>query len=166
MAETHHLRISDQDREQAAAAIREHFAAGRLDSAEFEERLQAIYAARTRGELEALSADLPALPISASQARAAALQQRSEISRRAMQNAGGSLAPFLVCTVIWAASGAGSFFWPIFLLIPTIAMIARVGWALYGPAPDLEAAEREIRSHRHQQRDRHRHRGGGRRGRY
>ena len=162
MAETEHLRASDLDREQAAEALREHFAAGRLDGGEFEERLQAIYAARTRGELDALSADLPALPITAAQARALALAQRSEISRRAMQNAGGSIAPFLVCTGIWAASGASGFFWPIFLLIPTIAMIARVGWALYGPAPDLEAAEREISSHRdehrhrHQRRDRHR----------
>ena len=164
MAETEHLRISDSDREQAAAALREHFASGRLDNGEFEERLQAVYAAKTRGELDALSVDLPALPITASQARLAAVQQRSEISRRAVQNAGGSLTPFLICTGIWAASGAGGFFWPIFLLIPTIAMIARVGWALYGPAPDLEAAEREIRSHRDQQRDRHRHR--GRRGRY
>ena len=159
MAETQHLRISDSDREQAAAALREHFASGRLDSGEFEERLQAIYAARTRGELDALSADLPALPITASQARAVAVQQRGELSRRAVQNAGGSLTPFLICTGIWAASGASGFFWPIFLLIPTIAMIARVGWALYGPAPDLEAAEREIRSHRDEHRGRRHPRG-------
>jgi hypothetical protein len=161
MAESH-IRISDQDREQAAAAIREHFAAGRLDNAEVEERLQAVYAARTQGELEALSADLPALPLSASQARAVIAERRGELRRRAVQNAGGSLAPFLVCTVIWAASGAG-FFWPLFLLIGPVALFGRVGWALYGPAPDLEAAEREIRSHHHHQ---HRNRGGRRRGRY
>jgi hypothetical protein len=148
MAGAEHIRISDQDRERAAAAIREHFAAGRLDGAEFEERLQAIYAARTRGELDALAADLPALPVTPAEARAIVVQARSEISRRAMQNAGGSFAPFLVCTVIWAASGAGSFFWPIFLLIGPVGMFARVGWALYGPAPDLEAAERELSSHR------------------
>jgi hypothetical protein len=158
MAESAHLRASDGDREQAAAALREHFAAGRLDSDEFEQRLQAIYGARTRGELDALSADLPALPLTAAQVRAIAAQQRSEISRRAIQNAGGSVAPFLLCTGIWAASGAGGFFWPIFLLIPTLAMIARVGWALYGPAPDLETAEREIRAHRDGHRDRHQRR--------
>lgn len=161
MAATGHLRISDQDREQAAAAFREHFAAGRLDGTEFEERLQAIYAAKTRSELDALSADLPGLPVTASQARAAVVQQRSEISRRALQNAGGSLAPFLLCTAIWAASGASSFFWPMFLLIPTIGMIVRVGWALYGPAPDLAAAERELRSRRGMQRHRRRGRRGG-----
>ena len=153
MAETHHLRISDQDREHAASGIREHYAAGRLDSAEFEERLQAVYAAKTRGELDALSADLPLLPVTASQARAITVQRRNEIARHAAQNAGGSLAPFLVCTAIWAASGAG-FFWPVFLLIGPIALMARVGWALYGPAPDLEAAERELRSHRGRNRGR------------
>lgn len=157
MAETQHLRISDEERERAAAAFREHFAAGRLDEAEFEERLQAIYAARTRGELDALSADLPALPVTATETRALTKQRRGEIARRAAQNAGGSLAPFLVCTVIWAASGASSFFWPVFLLIAPVGLIARVGWALYGPAPDLEAAERHIRSH-HSDRQRHRDR--------
>ena len=161
MAEPH-LRISDQDREQAAAAIREHFAAGRLDNAEVEERLQAVYAARTQGELEALSADLPALPLSASQARAVIAERRGQITRRAVQNAGGSLTPFLVCTLIWAASGTG-FFWPLFLLIGPVALFARVGWALYGPAPDLEAAEREIRSQHHHH---HGNRGGRRRGGY
>ena len=62
MADKPHLRVSDLDREQAAAAIREHYAAGRLDSSELEERLQAAYGARTQRELNALSADLPALP--------------------------------------------------------------------------------------------------------
>jgi hypothetical protein len=163
MAETQHLRISDQDREQAAASIREHFAVGRLDSAEFEERLQAVYAAKTRGQLDALTADLPALPPSPSQARAVVQQQRGELSRQAIQHAGGSLAPFVVCAIIWAASGGG-FFWPVFLLIAPVGLFARVGWALYGPAPDLEAAEREIRSHRQTARDGRRGRSG--RGRY
>jgi hypothetical protein len=154
MADTQHLRISDQDRERTAAGIREHFAAGRLDNDEVEERIQAVYAARTRGELDAVMADLPSLPMSASEMRAVTAQRRTELSRRAMQEAGGSFAPFLVCTLIWAASGTGTFFWPAFLLIAPVAMLARVGWALYGPAPDHEAVERELRSHRH------RHHGG------
>ena len=107
------------------------------------------------------AADLPALPLSASQARAVIAERRGQITRRAVQNAGGSLTPFLVCTLIWAASGAG-FFWPLFLLIGPVALFARVGWTLYGPAPDLEAAEREIRSQHHH----HGNRGGRRRGGY
>jgi len=158
MPETHHLRISDEDREHAAAAIREHFAAGRLDNAEFEQRLQTVYAAKTRGELDQLTADLPVLPITAAQARAEAVQRRGEIARRAVQNVGGSFTPFLICTGIWAASGANGDFWPAFLLIFPVLFLVRVGWALYGPAPDLEAAERHIRSQHSDQR-RHRDRG-------
>src|SRR5207244_162233 len=41
------LRVSDQERERAAAEIREHFAAGRLDADELAERLERAYAART-----------------------------------------------------------------------------------------------------------------------
>ncbi|MDE3129782.1 MAG: DUF1707 domain-containing protein [Acidobacteriota bacterium] len=157
MAEAQHVRVSDQDREAAATALREHYAAGRLDNAEVEERLQAVYAARTKGELEALSADLPSLPLSPTQTRAMLAERRTEIRRRAVQNAGGSLAPFLVCTLIWAATGAGGFFWPAFLLIGPVALFARVGWALYGPAPDFDAAERHIRAHGQRDRGR-RHR--------
>lgn len=148
MEATPHLRISDQDREQAADAIRAHFAAGRLDSDELEERVQAAYAARTQGELDALTADLPALPASREQARAMVAARRGELRRRALQEAGGSFTPFLVCTLIWAAAGASGFFWPVFLMIGPVAMIGRVGWALYGPVPDLEKAEAHIRRHR------------------
>lgn len=157
MAEASHIRVSDHEREQVAAAIREHYAAGRLDSGELEERVQRAYSARTIGELEALSADLPALPATRSAPDGALIQRRAELQRRAIQSAGGSLAPFLVCTVIWAATGAG-FFWPVFLLIAPVALVARVGWALYGPAPDIEAAEAELRGHRDRGARRHRHR--------
>jgi hypothetical protein len=55
------IRAADQDRERAAAALRTHCGAGRLTVDELEERLEAAYAARTLGELDALMADLPAL---------------------------------------------------------------------------------------------------------
>jgi hypothetical protein len=54
------LRVSDADRERAATALREHLAQGRLTLDELAERLDRIYEARTRAELEAVSADLPA----------------------------------------------------------------------------------------------------------
>jgi hypothetical protein len=53
------MRVSDAEREAAAAELREHFASGRLDQAELETRLSAVFAARTRGDLNALFADLP-----------------------------------------------------------------------------------------------------------
>jgi hypothetical protein len=53
-------RIADADREGTAERLRDAAADGRLDFAELEERLGAAFAAKTRGELEALIADLPA----------------------------------------------------------------------------------------------------------
>ena len=54
-----HVRIGHTERERAAALLGEHFAAGRLDTDEFDERVQRVYAARTSGELEPLFVDLP-----------------------------------------------------------------------------------------------------------
>jgi Domain of unknown function (DUF1707) len=53
------IRASDLERERTAALLREHYLDGRLDSAEFQERLDACMGARTVPELQALSADLP-----------------------------------------------------------------------------------------------------------
>jgi hypothetical protein len=54
-----HLRISDAERERAAAELAEHYALGRLTTAEHAERLDRIWAARTRGELAPVFGDLP-----------------------------------------------------------------------------------------------------------
>ncbi|MEU9924512.1 DUF1707 domain-containing protein [Streptomyces griseoluteus] len=54
------LRASDADRERVAEILRDGLAEGRLDMAEFEERLDAAYRARTYGELAPLTSDLPA----------------------------------------------------------------------------------------------------------
>lgn len=54
-----HLRIGDAEREQASAMLREHFAEGRLDADEHAERLDAVWASRTRGDLRPIFRDLP-----------------------------------------------------------------------------------------------------------
>ncbi|MFS4095609.1 DUF1707 SHOCT-like domain-containing protein [Streptomyces sp. AF1A] len=54
------LRASDADRERVAEVLRDALAEGRLDMAEFEERLEATYGARTYGELAPITRDLPA----------------------------------------------------------------------------------------------------------
>lgn len=53
------LRASDADRERVAEVLRDALAEGRLDMAEFEERLEATYKARTYGELAPITRDLP-----------------------------------------------------------------------------------------------------------
>lgn len=54
------LRASDADRDRVAAVIREAAAEGRLGLDEVDERLSAVYAARTYGELAKVTTDLPA----------------------------------------------------------------------------------------------------------
>jgi hypothetical protein len=53
------MRISDAEREAAAAELREHFASGRLDQEELNERLDRVFAAKTRGDLNGPFTDLP-----------------------------------------------------------------------------------------------------------
>jgi Domain of unknown function (DUF1707) len=59
VAAGYEMRISDAEREAAAAELREHFASGRLDQEELNERLDRVFAAKTRGDLNGLFADLP-----------------------------------------------------------------------------------------------------------
>ena len=53
------LRVGDEEREVAAAALGEAYARGRLDDQEYAERLDAAWTSRTRGDLDALFHDLP-----------------------------------------------------------------------------------------------------------
>ncbi len=152
-----HLRASDAERERTVEQLREHFAAGRVTEAELDERVQSAYQAATVGELAVLMTDLPALPLSPAQQRAALAARRVELRRRLLQQTGGSLTPFIVCTIIWASSGHGhrGFFWPIFVALAVLLPLIRGGWALYGPAADLDRVERELERSRHHGRERH-----------
>lgn len=53
------IRASDAEREDALRSLAEHYADGRLDRAEFDERADAAFSARTREQLRALFRDLP-----------------------------------------------------------------------------------------------------------
>jgi hypothetical protein len=53
------LRIGDAEREAAAELLREHYAQGRLTLEEFNQRLDATFAATTQRQLGQISKDLP-----------------------------------------------------------------------------------------------------------
>jgi hypothetical protein len=53
------IRISDADRDRAAARLREHFAEGRLSPDELDERISAALSAKTVGDVRRIMADLP-----------------------------------------------------------------------------------------------------------
>jgi hypothetical protein len=54
-----HLRVSDAERQEVADRLAEHFASGRLDQAEFDDRVGRAMSAKTRADLGGLFADLP-----------------------------------------------------------------------------------------------------------
>jgi Domain of unknown function (DUF1707) len=150
------IRASDAEREQLISELNEHMVDGRLGTDELEERTQAAYAARTTTQLDALRHDLP--PTS----RQVALyqkQRRAHLTRRMIQQTGGLGAVFVIGTAIWITDGASGQFWPIWVLILLVLSVARNAWALYGPAPDLDAVERDLdRRRRQHDRDGRRHR--------
>ncbi|OLT38601.1 hypothetical protein BJF79_26645 [Actinomadura sp. CNU-125] len=74
MAPNPDIRASDADRDRVAESLREHCAVGRITVDELQERLEDVYAARTLGRLEEITADLPEedlyqLPVPATQAK-------------------------------------------------------------------------------------------------
>jgi hypothetical protein len=55
------LRIGDAERNEMSEILSKHFSDGRLDAAEFQERLDKCMSAKTRGDLSGLLVDLPSL---------------------------------------------------------------------------------------------------------
>jgi len=102
------LRASDAEREHHAELLREHAAQGRLTVDELDERLDRVFAARTRGELAPVVADLPAASPRERPVRRRERTIRPEVAAYVAVN--------LMLIVIWAATGAG-YFWPIWPLL-------------------------------------------------
>jgi uncharacterized protein DUF1707 len=131
------IRIGDAERERAAASLREHFATGRLNSEEFNQRLDAAFAAKTDLDLDQLTADLPstdhyAPPWPPSQPTGPVLPSRgrrrgyySDRSRtsasagRPMGYARISIALVLVCALL-------IFAWPLALLPKTVLIVLAI----------------------------------------
>jgi hypothetical protein len=144
MNESAGLRVADDERDHVAAELREHFAAGRLTTDELGERLAATYSARTDGELNAVTADLPTLPgVAVARRNAELAARRSTLGRALAQQTGAALTPFAVCTLVWAFSGHGDF-WPVWVLLFALVPLLRNLWGIYGPAPELDRVETEL----------------------
>lgn len=62
MAAGPNMRVGDTEREAVAAQLREHYADGRLTLDELNERLDLVFAAKTRADLTAVTHDLPMTP--------------------------------------------------------------------------------------------------------
>jgi hypothetical protein len=127
-----HLRAADADRAAVATVLGGHMSAGRLTMDEYDERLARAYAAKTYGELEQLTADLPA---AVPAPRPASQPATTTPSAVAAHGGWGSdphswrswLTTSLVVLTIWAAISLASwefhYFWPIWVIGPWGAVL-------------------------------------------
>jgi class 3 adenylate cyclase len=118
------LRASDADRERTAAALRDHFGAGRISDDELGERIALAYDSKTLAELDGLMLDLPssesALPATSPPRRTPAQRTRTKAGHALATSVRIHVTIYVVVNVmliaIWAASGGG-YFWPIWSML-------------------------------------------------
>ncbi|WP_407703306.1 DUF1707 domain-containing protein [Tessaracoccus antarcticus] len=118
--------MSDVERDQAVSLLAEHFAEGRLTPSEFDQRTTEALSARTRGELDHVMVDLPAVPagVPAPPAMDATPGSVDRQGSRMAHWRRSSLAPWAIFAVffvvVWVATGGG-YFWPVWPIM---------GWGL------------------------------------
>jgi hypothetical protein len=130
------MRAADSDRQAVADKLKEALDEGRLDLAEYDERLQQAYAAKTYGDLTGLLDDIPGAvpgavpattrttdpaPHTASPLPAVRSERAGQLVKAWLGGFGGI---FVVGTVIWLitslTTGHMQYFWPVWLLIPMV----------------------------------------------
>jgi len=121
------LRAGDDERQATIDRLATHFRAGRLSADELEERTAAAHAARTRGELAALEADLPDAPAPGAGAAARAKRRRERVVSTI------AISGFL--WLIWLLTDPGGFAWPLF---PMGAMVLGLILDFWGGREDDE----------------------------
>jgi hypothetical protein len=130
------MRISDADRAEVTDRLSKHYSDGRLDQAEFNERLDRAMNAKTQADLSGLFADLPATDEPDKAAKAVRQPDRRPGNRRPVQRVLG-----LILITVVAIFVARALMWPFFgffgfaghvLFVPVpwilIAIVAFVCW--------------------------------------
>jgi hypothetical protein len=144
-AEPRAVRAGTEDRQRVLDLLQEHYVAGRLDSAELEERIERTLAARTLTELDALLADLPSVARPAEQPfgdSTAGERQRPRRGRHRRNEDGGLCGPHdldalhgrwargglvahamsyllvsAMLVAIWLLTTPGGYFWPVWPIL-------------------------------------------------
>lgn len=124
------LRVSDEERQQVAERLQRAVGEGRLEMAEYDDRVQAAYKAKTYRDLAALTSDLPGVaapersalaPVSAVPAESAAEAPPEEPVGRPRYR--GPLHPLFFMLILFAGIGlvvsmAGGHGFPYFPIFP------------------------------------------------
>jgi hypothetical protein len=117
MALNPEMRASDADRDRVAAALREHCAQGRIDVEELNDRLEGVYSARTLGDQQKVTEDLPEedlyeLPVPAWRQSTPARGTDGGLVPTAMRAGWATYGTVnLLLVVIWLLSAASSGAW-------------------------------------------------------
>ena len=115
------MRIGDSERDAAAAALGEHYAAGRLTKDEYDERIDRVWAAKFEADLAPLFSDLPRRGTLVAPARGmpAAGEMPAMARRRTAPPPGFHplmlLAPIVIAGIIATVIATGAAWW-LFLL--------------------------------------------------
>jgi Domain of unknown function (DUF1707) len=144
------MRASDADREAVGDRLRDAHAEGRLTVEEFEERIEATLAAKTLGELAAVTQDLPAVSTAIEAPRdPVPAPARPYAGRGPVRRLWASWCSVtVICTGVWVATGLGDghvgYPWPIWVAGP---------WGAVLLSRTLSGAERERPGRRDGERD-------------
>ena len=129
-----HIRVSDADRNAVAELLGQHYADGRLDQAEFDDRISRTMAAKTRGDLTGLFDDLPETgPAGAGPAGPGG--PAGPVPYRGPRRRGGIVRPLLLLLLVficanfaWHAFTSLFFFQPVvwaFVIVAAIIIFSR-----------------------------------------
>lgn len=121
------LRVSDAERQEVADRLQKALNEGRLDLAEYDERLQSAYQAKTYRELKPLTADLPGPATPAKSQLAPAAHRTTAVEGAPAEpprRRRSSIPPIAFALILLAglglvvtlASHGQVFFWPLFPL--------------------------------------------------
>ncbi|HEY6422395.1 MAG TPA: DUF1707 domain-containing protein [Pseudonocardiaceae bacterium] len=122
------MRAADTDRERVAEQLRSAHSEGRLDLTEYDERVQQAWGARTYGELETLTADLPQALRPAALAAGRQPDRQHHRGRAAVAAwAGVSVLNLLIWAVVSLATVSWFYPWWVWVAGPWGAMLL-AGW--------------------------------------
>ena len=120
-----HMRVSDAERQAVTDRLAEHFSSGRLDQAEFDERVGRAMSAKTRADLNGLFDDLPGTGAPAATDHAA-----GQLRRRHRH-------PVLLgALIVFVAIAAGHVIFPLLWIGLLVALVLVATGTIGRPRPD------------------------------
>jgi hypothetical protein len=140
------LRASDADRDRVVETLGHHHVEGRLTAEELSERTDKAYTAKTLGDLDALTTDLP--PLRQPTRAGAPVSPRTPDPGRARARAAfqrhlyNYLWVNVALVIIWAMTNFGGYFWPIWPMLGWGIGLAAHAFSVYGPRADDEGPPR------------------------